>query len=179
MDDQDLIAAFLKGDEGAFEGLMVRYERRVFYLVKAMVRDAEEARDITQDTFIKAFRGLRRLRKRDRFRPWLFRIAVNGAWDHLRARRDNESLDSSVESDLPSQETRSIQEDLKEKIRAEMDHLPPRQKEVFILRLFQDMDYKEIAQVLKIDSRTARAHFHFALKRLRVELRKRGVFNGL
>jgi len=156
---------------------MARYQRPLFYLIRAMVRDREEARDITQEAFIKAFRNLRKLRKRDRFKPWLFRIAVNAVRDHMRTRREDEELDRYAESDLPSQETRSIQRDLKEKIREELNGLPPRQKEVFILRIFQDLGFNEIAETLDINPKTARAHFHFALKRIREQLRKRGIAN--
>jgi len=179
MEDQDLVAAFIKGEDEAFEGLMAKYQRPLFYLVRAMVRDTEEAKDITQDAFIKAFNNLHRLKKRDQFKSWLFKIAVNRVRDHFRSKKEKEEFDPSMESDLPSLEARCIQIDLKEKIREEMDGLPSRQKEVFILRIFQDLDFKEIAQILEIRSKTARAHFHFALKKLREQLRKKGVVNGL
>jgi len=179
MEDQDLVKAFIKGEDEAFEGLMAKYQRPLFYLVKAMVRDTEEAKDITQDAFIKAFNNLRKLKKRDQFKSWLFKIAVNRVRDHLRTKKENEEFDTSMESDLPSQEARYIQKDLKEKIKEEMYCLPSRQKEVFILRIFQDLDFNEIAQLLEIESKTARAHFHFALKKLRDQLRKKGVVNGL
>ncbi len=179
MEDQDLVAAFIKGEDEAFEDLMAKYQRPLFYMVRGMVRDTEEAKDITQDAFIKAFNNLRKLKKRDQFKSWLFKIAVNRVRDHLRTKKEKEEFDTSMESDLPSQEARCIQKDLKEKIKKEMYSLPSRQKEVFILRVFQDLDFKEIAQILEIRSETARAHFHFALKRLRDQLRKKGVVNGL
>lgn len=179
MEDQDLVAAFIEGEDEAFEGLMAKYQQPLFYLVKAMVRDTEEAKDITQDAFIKAFNNLRKLKKRDQFKSWLFKIAVNRVRDHFRSKTEKEEFDTSMESNLPSQEARCIQKDLKEKIKEEMYSLPSRQKEVFILRVFQDLDFKEIAQVLEIQVTTARAHFHFAVNKLRDQLRKRGVTNEL
>lgn len=179
MEDQDLIAAFIKGEDEAFEGLMAKYQRPLFYMVKGMVRDTEEARDITQEAFIKAFKNLRKLKKKEQFKSWLFRIAVNRVRDHLRTKKEKEVFDTSMESDLPSQEERYIQEDLKEKIKEEMYSLPSRQKEVFILRIFQDLNFKEIAQITEIKPETARSNFHFALKKLRDQLRKKGVINGL
>ena len=178
-EDQDLVAAFIRGENEAFEVLMSKYQRPLFYLVRSMVRDTEEARDITQDAFIKAFNNLRKLKKRDHFKSWLFKIAVNRVRDHFRSMREKEEFDTSMKSDLPSQEARYIQKDLKEKIKEDVYNLPLRQKEVFTLRVFRDMDFKEIAQLLDIQSETARAHFHFAVNRLREQLRKRGVTNEL
>ena len=179
MEDQKLVSQFLKGDEGAFEDLMAKYQKTLFYLVKGMVRDTEEAKDITQDAFIKAFNNLHKLKKRNRFKAWLFRIAVNRVRDHYRTKMQKEALDTSIASDLPSQETTCIEADLKQRIRGEIDRLPLRQKEVIVLRVFKDLDFKEISQILGIKSETARVHFHFALKTLRGQLGKKGVADGL
>jgi RNA polymerase sigma-70 factor (ECF subfamily) len=180
MRDEDLVTAFLKGRETAFEDLRARYERRVFYTVKGMVRDSEEAKEITQETFIRIFKNLRKLRKKEHFRIWLFRIALNLARDHLRGKKQQIELENWMEVDgRASPETDCIHGDLRGKVKEAVHHLPPRQREVVILRIFRELDFSEIARIMETKPETARAHFHFAIKKLRETLRMKGITHEL
>lgn len=180
MTDEELVNSFLNGDKDAFETLLSRYQRPLYYMIKAMVLDAEEAKDITQDTFIKAFHSISGLKKKDRFKSWLFMIGANYSRDFLRKKRNNvpvETLDRAAESD--STDEKMAQKDLSNKVKEAMGCLPPRQKEVFQLRMLNDMSFKEISRTLDIKQETARANFHFALKGLRDILSKRGINHGM
>ena len=180
MKDSKKISAFLRGNERAFEDLMKKYQRQIFYLVRAMVADTEEARDITQKTFIIAFNKLHFLKKKDQFKAWLFKIAVNKARDHLKTKKEGMEFEAWMSSDRgPSPEAACMKNDLKRLIRDALSCLPPRQKEVIVLRIFQDLDFKDIALILEMKSGTARANFHFGLIKIRDHLRKSGVSHEL
>ena len=174
--DSDLIKAWLEGDEGAFVALMTRYQEQVFRLVRSMVFDIEDAKDITQRAFIKVFNNLGRLRKKDSFKSWLFKIAVNLARDHLRTRKNHQALEAWMEKGTGNTpEKRLISREIKEHIKEALFSLPPRQQVVVSLRLLYGLSFKEIADYLDIKEKTARTNFHFGIKGLRNLIAQRGL----
>jgi len=176
MRDEDLVEEFLSGSEDAFDMLMSKYEKPVYLMVRAMTRDVEEARDITQRAFIKAFRGIKGLRERSRFKNWLYRIAVNLTRDHIRTRKDEADIDSLVVTDgRSSPEKELIDRDIIEKTKGFIGNLPPRQREVVILRIFRGMTFVEMSRILDVQPESLRANFHFGIKSLREYLRKGGI----
>ncbi len=180
MKDEDLISAFLQGDQGAFELLVSRYQRSLYYTVKAMVLDTEDARDITQQAFIKAFNNLRGLNNRSNFRGWLFRIACNLALDVLKSRRKEVDLESQVligPGNGPEQEM--MARDLGKIMRGAISKLPPRQQQVVTLRALKGLGFDEISRNLGISPQTVRANFHFGLKTLKRILKQQGIANEL
>ncbi len=175
--DSDLINAWLHdGDERAFSALMTRYQEQVFYLVRSMVLDVEDAKDVTQKAFIKAFNNLKRLRKKDNFRGWLFKIAVNLARDHLRTRRKHLALEPWTEKGTQiTPERRMMDREIKRHLKEALLSLPPRQQEVVSLRLLKGLSFKEISHLLDMKEKTARTNFHFGLKALRALMAQRGL----
>ncbi len=154
---------------------MSRYQRQVFYLVKSLVFDSEEAGDITQKTFIAAFKNLNKLRNRGMFKQWLLRIAANKARDHLKTKKESIEFEGWMEPDCKNiPEKRIIEKDMVRWIKRALNGLPARQKEVVSFRIFHGFSFNEIAGILDIKEATARTNFHFGIKALRKDLLKQG-----
>ncbi|HEX6989287.1 MAG TPA: sigma-70 family RNA polymerase sigma factor [Bacillota bacterium] len=161
------------GDVSAFEPLVRRYERRVYSLALRYSGDRDDAYDLTQETFVRAFRALRSFRGDASFSTWLHRIAVNVCLDELRRRRSrpNARLDEPLATedgeavrqladDDPGPQQRLEQKELGETIRQEIAALPAEYATVVILRDLQDLSYEEIAQVLDISLGTVKSRLH-------------------
>lgn len=177
--DAAMVAAVLDGDPEAYRVLVERYERRIYHVVYGMVRSPEDAKDLAQDAFIKAFQNLHRFRLESKFYTWLCRIAMNVAIDHLRKqkhRRHSEFDDSrggsegaqvvrlhSAKDDPAANVARS---QLNKTIMDAVEALPDDQKQVLILRELEDMPYKEIAEVLGIPEGTVMSRLYYARRRL-------------
>ena len=172
--DGTLIALFLAGDEAAFSRLLRLYEQPLFRLIHAVVRDADEAKDVMQQTFVKAFRALPGLHKPNAFRPWLFRIGLNQARNSLknRQRRKEEPLDKLPDA-ADRQATAEEQLGLKQDwlaARKAIDRLPPRQQAVFLLHVDAGLAFADVARTVGSTETSARVNFHHALLKLRATL---------
>ena len=173
-DEAEILRRCLKGDEGAYRELIERYRRQVYSLALRMVRQAEDAEDLTQETFIRMFRALERYDPTRPFAAWLFTIASRLAIDHLRRRRVRPI--SLVQRDAGSDEEREMEirdpslgpEELashgEEERRAQelIDGLPPHYRIVVILRHQQELSYEEIAAALHLPLGTVKARIHRA-----------------
>ncbi len=174
--DEDLISDYLDGNETAFDTLMRRYQEDVFSLVRSVVLDQEDARDVTQKTFIKAFNNLERLRKRESFRAWLFRIAINMSRDHLRSRRQHLELKPWMKADMDNgPEKKLLAREIGQWVKRAIMNLPPRQQMVVSLRLIKGMSFKDISDHLHIREQTARTNFFFGIKGVRNFLSQKGL----
>jgi RNA polymerase sigma-70 factor (ECF subfamily) len=167
--DKQLVKRVQKGDKGAFDLLVLKYQHKIVNLVMRYVRDPEMALDITQDAFIKAYRALPRFRGDSAFYTWLYRIAVNTAKNYLAAQRrrpmdieldlqDPEQYDLHAklkETDTPEAVTVSneVQETLERAIAA----LPEDLRTAIILRELDGMSYEEIAQTMECPVGTVRS----------------------
>ena len=155
---------------------MLRYEKPLFYMIRAMVFDLEEARDITQNAFVKAFNSIKRLKDKKKFKSWLFTIGANLARDHLKAKKNNMPLEEWMEPiNVNTPEKKMMCRDLTEKLKKIMESLPDRQRQVLSLRLLHELSFNEIAETLTIKPETARTNFHFGLKKLKEMLFARGI----
>ena len=174
--DAELIKDYLNGDETAFDALMTRYQEEVFRLVRSVVFDLEDAKDVTQRAFIKAFNNLKKLRKRGSFKAWVFRIAINLARDHLRAKKEHLELESWMKVDMENgPEKHLLKQEIRDLIKKAIMNLPPRQHMVVSLRLIKEMGFKEISRHLGIKEETARTNFFFGIKGVRTFLQQKGL----
>jgi RNA polymerase sigma-70 factor (ECF subfamily) len=177
--DSELVLRVRKGDGSAYRPLVERYQTRIHAMVYGMVRDGEEARDITQNAFIKAYQSLASFRIESSFYTWLYRIAMNLAIDHCRKnrRRKTTAFDEAVANrdedgtilDLHQSESpqRALQrKQLHERIFAALDELSEDQREVILLREVEGMSYKEIAEAMDIPEGTVMSRLFYARKRL-------------
>jgi RNA polymerase sigma-70 factor (ECF subfamily) len=181
--DAAMVAAVLEGDPEAYRVLVERYERRIYHVIYGMVRSPEDAKDLAQDAFVKAFQNLHRFRLEAKFYTWLCRIAMNVAIDHLRKmkHRNHAEFDDARGGSEGAQVVRlhSAKDDPSENVaRARMykiimdavETLPDDQKQVLILREIEDMPYKEIAEVLDIPEGTVMSRLYYARRRLQEQL---------
>lgn len=175
MNDQKLIEAFLEGRKWGFDQLMARYQQEVFFMVRAMVFDREEAKDITQEAFIKAFKRLRTLKEPARFGPWIKTIAARTALDHMkgsRGRRVEEKAGRQTDTQTPERQLRAKR--LALALKKAISQLPPRQAQVVGLKLLRQLEPSEIARIAGMNPATVRTNLFFGLKRVKKELAKQG-----
>lgn len=167
--------ATLEGDESAFAILMDRYKKPVYHMVLKMVRNVDDAEDLTIEAFSKAFRNLHRFKKDYTFSTWLFRIATNNAIDFIRKKKlDTFSLDTSYTDDsgesvsmdvldpdlTPDEE--AIKSQKIELVRMFVTKLPTKYQRLVRLRYFDELSYEEIAQELDAPLGTVKAQLHRA-----------------
>ena len=167
--DKELVKRVQKGDKGAFDLLVVKYEHKIVNLVMRYVRDPETALDISQEAFIKAYRALPRFRGDSAFYTWLYRIAVNTAKNHLAAQKrrpadieldlqdpDQYGLHAKLkETDTP--EALSLSRELQETLERAIQALPDDLRTAIVLRELDGMSYEEIAQTMDCPVGTVRS----------------------
>jgi RNA polymerase sigma-70 factor, ECF subfamily len=167
--DKKLVKRVQKGDKGAFDLLVLKYQHKIVNLVMRYVRDPELALDITQEAFIKAYRALPRFRGDSAFYTWMYRIAVNTAKNHLAAQRrrpmdveldlqDPEQYDlhsKLKETDTP--EGVILGKELQETVERAIAALPEDLRTAIILRELEGMSYEEIAQTMECPVGTVRS----------------------
>lgn len=173
-DDRDL-KAFLAGERAAFDALVVRHQPLVLSLVRRYTRTPEDARDLAQRTFLRAFEAVRRshrwhLHEDVPFRRWLVRVAVNLARNHLRdetrwTRAPLEALDADVATP-PAAHEAAVRAEREARVRRAVLALPRRQREVLTLRIDAELPFAEIAAALGTTENSAKVSFHHALRRL-------------
>jgi len=183
--DSDLIARGRTGDRAALQSLVERYQRRLLGLVVGMVKNPEDAREVVQETFIRAFRNLDGFKGDASFYTWLYRIAVNLAIDAQR----KESKRSSVEFDetLPPAEASTAlgeqttgedpyvmvrNRELGSKIFEAIGDLTPDHRAVILLREIEGLSYEEISQTLQCSLGTVMSRLHYARKKLQAKLKE-------
>jgi len=183
--DEELVRAHLDGDGTAFASLVERHQRLVLSLVRRYARSPEEAADLVQQSFLRAFTAAGRVFPRMRlgedgaFRAWLLRVAVNVGKNHARDGKrwrlePVESLDLAAAEGVGVTERLEV-EQRRRMVRAALDALTRRQREVFALRVDAELPFAEVARVLDITENNAKVHFHHAVRRLRERLGGEGA----
>ena len=178
--DRELIARTLGGDGGAFGSLVDRFQRKIYRVAYAIVRDDVEADTITQDTFIQAYTHLAKFQGRSEFETWLTRIAINRSRDSLRRRRfvrffsgdSDENREGWVEpvDDRPDPEREIMAHQLRAAIERAERLLSSQQQVIFRLRHYENHSLEEIAELLGLRAGTVRAHLFRAIHKIRKEL---------
>jgi len=175
LDDRDLIARVLDGEREAFHVLLQRHTSSIFASLRAALGNREDAREVLQETWLRAFERLSSLRDPECLRAWLLSIALNLA--RARKRRAFDRRPGELyEVREPCVEDRSGESlergETLDALRRRLSELPARQREVVDLRLNHELSHAEIAGLLSITEEASRANFYQALKRLREELRQ-------
>lgn len=181
--EAELVARAQTGDEPAFEELVRRYRNDVYGLSYHFMRNREEAWDVSQEVFIKAYRSLKRFRGESGFKTWLLRITANHCKDHFKKRRvATVSMDALPTQDFfagsgnPEQAMRNTE--LGQAIQQALDGLSPKHRLAFVLREFEDMSYKEMADVMQCSEGTVMSRLHHARKKLQNSLARLGFVEG-
>lgn len=144
VEDVDLIIQTGKGDVEAYNLLISRWEKRVFNYLLRIVGNREDAFDLSQDVFLKAYQNIRKLEDTSRFGPWLFRIAHNEAYSMFRKKRPEVP-----ESELPERATaHAFPMEMSLAVTAALERLSIEQKETVLLKIYQGFKFEEIAEIL-------------------------------
>ncbi|MCK4761823.1 MAG: RNA polymerase sigma factor [Candidatus Aminicenantes bacterium] len=190
-EEKELVNRACRGDMSAFQELVERYKKKIYYLAFDMVGDHHEAEDLSQEVFIKAFRFIKKFRKEAKVSSWLYRIAVNTCIDAQRKKSskpqvsmENEQLESAFLASNRRDEDISISEPerlagaeiVQERIRRMLGGISPRERSVFILRYYNEFGVKEIAAVLKVSSNTIKSLLLRARRKLKKELLSTGGY---
>jgi RNA polymerase sigma-70 factor (ECF subfamily) len=167
--DFDLLDRFEDGDQGALEEIVLRYQRPIFFFILRMVWNETDAADLSQKTFIKAFRNIGRFDRRSNFKTWLYRIAINVCKNHFRddPRRREVDIEGMVFADQENPLGHIISEEERIGLSSALNELPEKQRHTVMLRVYQGLKYREIAAITGCSEGTAKANFHFGVKRLR------------
>jgi RNA polymerase sigma-70 factor (ECF subfamily) len=178
-EDIQLVARARSGDERAFRGLLQKYERAVFSICLRMVRNREEASDLSQEAFIKVFGSLDRYNPQYAFSSWLFKITSNLCIDHLRKRRvDTFAMDEPIDGERgeiqrqyvapdPTPEETLSRAETMQRLEAAITALPEHYRIMLVLRHQEDLSYEEIATTLEIPLGTVKARIHRAREMLK------------
>ena len=166
--DAELIDRYLTGDTAAFDEIMIRYERQIYRICYRFVENREDAMDLAQDVFIKAFEHLASFRRESSLKTWLYRIAMNHCINHVKKHSQEfvevteytGSVHASVHNQLEDREQR-------EQFRRMVKLLPPKQKAILELRINEQLSYEEIAKISGRSISTIKASVFFALEKLR------------
>lgn len=178
--DAELVKQTLCGNTAAYNGLVLKYQRQVYNLAYRMLGNAEDAGDLVQETFIRAYGALSKFRQDASFLTWLYKIASNLCIDHIRARKTRGTLSLEVELEEgrePAADERQTGPELtavrgatQEILHKEIQNLPEKYRAVIVMRHLQEMSVEDIADALNLPVGTVKTHLFRARDMLRVRL---------
>lgn len=179
--DARLVRACRNGDRVAFEALLLRYERPIYNVAMRMLKHPEDARDVTQITFLRAFERLEQFNFQHRFYSWIYRIAINESINCLNGRSrlapfDEDAMDADegeLQGNAPHEAYRSKQ--LGIQVQAAMMQLPADYRAVLVLRHFAECSYQDMAEILGIPDKTVKSRLFTARQLLRERLEAKGM----
>jgi RNA polymerase sigma-70 factor (ECF subfamily) len=174
----ELICKCQRGDAAAYEDIAAKYYRRVFMVVLGVVHDRDDAMEVTQETFYRAFKNIKRFKGGSNFYTWIYRIAVNLAIDFQRRQKrsaldlkenmDEVIVDPETSVGDPYRETRDRR--LGEKLLQAINELTPDHKAVIVMRSVEGLSYKEIGRIMGCSEGTIMSRLHYARKKLQEKL---------
>ncbi len=182
--DRELVQQAGRGDKEAFQELVERYQRKILSVAIGMMQNREDALELTQETFVKAYENLSRFKGESSFYTWLYRIVVNLAIDQRRKdrRHPTTSLQDRVgggedlEANLPDQRLndpyqQAQSQEIGERLRQAINELTPDHKAVILLREVEGLSYEDISRVMQCSKGTVMSRLHYARKKLQSKLR--------
>jgi RNA polymerase sigma-70 factor, ECF subfamily len=174
--DRDLLERHRAGERGAFDELVRRHQRALWRLARRYVKNDADAADVVQQAFVRAFRAADSFRGAATVRSWLFRIAINAALNHLRdhARERPDDIPDDALTAAAEGSTRIEAAEAHERLRAAVATLPDKQRMVLELRVFDELSFREVAELSDCTENAAKVNFHYAVKRLRHLLARGG-----
>ncbi len=173
-EDRELVARFKSGDQAAFNQLVRLYQKRVYAVAFRMVRDEEEAKDLTQEVFVKMYKTLADFRGEASVFTWAYRATVNLAINHLRRKKIISWVPLLEAEEKPAEPKEGLSEmenaRLKAAIAEAVKKLPPKQRAIFILRHYDELGNEEIAQIVGKSVGAVKANYFQALQKMKRHL---------
>lgn len=177
LEDQILIGKVLEGDTKAFERLVEKYKKRIYYLAYKMTRDHDSADELAQESFVKAYQAMSGFKPGYSFYTWIYRICVNLSINFLKREKQSVSVDFLRDSGIAidrsnesSQLERMIASEQAAIVKEALNTLPPDQKAVFILKTYDDMSYEQMAEVMDCSIGTVMSRLFRARRKLKKAL---------
>jgi len=166
--DNSIVERYLAGDMTAFDELMIRYERQVYRVCYRFVNNRDDAMDLAQEVFIKAFEHLANFRRESSMKTWLYRIAMNHCINHVKKNaREFVEIKENIGSTRASVHSEMEEREQREQFRLLVKRLPPKQKAILEMRIHEQLSYEEIATMSGRSISTIKASVFFALEKLR------------
>jgi len=166
--DNSIVERYLAGDMTAFDELMIRYERQIYRVCYRFVNNRDDAMDLAQEVFIKAFEHLPNFRRESSMKTWLYRIAMNHCINHVKKNsREFVQITENVGSTRASIHSEMEEREKREQFRSLVKKLPPKQKAILEMRIHEQLSYEEIATMSGRSISTIKASVFFALEKLR------------
>jgi RNA polymerase sigma-70 factor (ECF subfamily) len=172
-EELELIHRSQAGDTEAFGELVTKYRSKLFTMACAMVGNENDAWDLAQEGFLKAWQSIHRFQGRSSFYTWLYRITINVTTDSLRrqSRRSEVELDDAIPSFLPGPGVNFERAEIREQVYAALAQLTPEHRAVIVLKEIEDLHYHEIADILKLSIGTVMSRLFYGRKKLQSILR--------
>jgi RNA polymerase sigma-70 factor (ECF subfamily) len=174
VEDADLIQQAARGGVEAFNLLVSRWEKRVYNYLLRITANREDALDLTQDVFLKAYQNLRKLDDPGRFAPWLYRIAHNEAYSMFRKRRPEIDVEEvqpeASETGITVGGSSVFPIELSLAVASALRRLSPEQRESVVLKIYQGFKFEEMAEILSCPVSTIKSRLYTALELLKIEL---------
>ena len=187
-EESRLVKAAAGGDEAAFESLVTENQKLVYNLAFKLTGNPEDALDVSQDTFIKAYTNLGSFRGDSRFSVWIYRLAYNACMDHVRKNRggtvsmtmtddDDEESQFDLPDPAPQPEELAEKRDIQRAVREAVAALPDDKRKIIVMREFSGMSYTDIAAALNVEEGTVKSRLARARSALAAILRENGTFS--
>ena len=179
LSDSELVKQCQAGEMGAFQELVARYHQKVYMVSLGLLRNREDAMEVAQEAFFRAYRKINSFKGGSSFYTWIYRIAVNISIDTQRRQKRNplelrESMDGAMEAqnEVARDPFADVQDrELREKLTQAINELTPEHKAVIVLRTIEGMSYKDIGDILGCSEGTVMSRLHYARKKLQDKLR--------
>ncbi len=181
--EQALVDRISSGDSTAFQEFVERYKKKIYYIAYDIMGDHDDAEDVSQDVFIKVFRSLKTFRRNAKISSWLYQISVNASIDLLRKRSSNQEklMDdierADIQENLPGSSTHAQNPErnaedfiIQDHISQALQKITAKERSVFVMRHYNELKIREIAEILKVSPGTVKALFYRATRKLRKEL---------
>ena len=182
-DEQVLVDRISSGDSTAFQEFVDRYKKKIYYIAYDITGDHDDAEDVSQEVFIKVFRSLKTFRRNAKISSWLYQISVNTSIDLLRKKssKPEKSMDdierADIQENLPGSSTHAQNPEqraedfiIQNHISEALQKVSPKERSVFVMRHYNELKIREIAEILKVSQGTVKALFYRATRKLRKEL---------
>lgn len=173
--DNELVRACLKGSTAAFEALIDRYQKAIFNTALRLVNDRDEAKDITQEVFIRAYEKLNTFNPEFKFFSWIYKMTLNQSINVINRRKAHTILNSDIVAPEKGPEAKFEARQTEKMVQAAIDSMSIDHRIILVLRHFADLSYRELGFVLEIPEKTVKSRLFSARQRLGEILMKQGI----